>query len=461
MLLTGWASREVAFDRPILLSGQFHARVSTHVNDPITVTALALESEKAGGGKEQAIMLSCDIVGVFPELLAEVRSAVEGRVPGFDLRKLIAHATHTHTGPTMREGHYTKPDGDVMTPTECRAVFVERAADAAVAAWKDRKPGGVSWAFGQAVVGHNRRASFRDGAAKMYADTNDEMFECIEGYEDHSLELLFVWDTEENLTGIVVNLACPSQVTEAALYVSADFWHEARAELRKRYGSELFILPQCAPAGDQSPHFLLYKKEEAYMRERKGVSEREEIAQRIARGVESVYEVAKCDIRTDMPFEHIVEDLNLPVRLITDEEYKQAKEAHKIQMQKESERDPATASTPTRRTQGIMKRYEAQKEKPWFTMELHVLRLGDVAIATNPFELFLDFGMRIKARNRALQTFLIQLACGTGSYLPTHRALLGKHYGAGPADSRVGPEGGQALVDRTVALINQLWAEDA
>ena len=37
-------------------------------------------------------------------------------------------------------------------------------------------------------------------------------------------------------------------------------------------------------------------------------------------------------------------------------------------------------------------------------------KLRDVAIATNPFELFLDYGVQIEARSPAVQTFLIQLA---------------------------------------------------
>ena len=47
-----------------------------------------------------------------------------------------------------------------------------------------------------------------------------------------------------------------------------------------------------------------------------------------------------------------------------------------------------------------------------------MIRLGDVAIATNVFELFTEFGIQIKARSRALQTFIIQLS-GPGSYVPT------------------------------------------
>ena len=72
----------------------------------------------------------------------------------------------------------------------------------------------------------------------------------------------------------------------------------------------------------------------------------------------------------------------------------------------------------------------------------------------------LDYSLRIKARSRALQNFLIQLACARGTYLPTRRAIQGKHYGAGAADNLVGPEGGQILVNRTVDLINGMWGEE-
>jgi hypothetical protein len=89
-------------------------------------------------------------------------------------------------------------------------------------------------------------------------------------------------------------------------------------------------------------------------------------------------------------------------------------------------------------------------------MELHVVRLGDVAVATNEFELYTDYGIRMRARSPALQTFLIQLA-GPGSYLPADRSIAGGAYGSILQSGLVGPEGGQALVEETLAALNALW----
>ena len=460
MLHAGWASEEVALERPVPLAGQFFARVSTHVNDPITVTALALEADGGHGQNEQAILLSCDLASVPAEVLEQVRRAIAPRLPGFDTNKLVMNATHTHTGPVLREGRYPPQGADVMTPTECTRAVVAAAAGAAVRAWDSRGPAGFSRAFGHAVVGHNRRAVFLDGAAKMYANTDDENFDCIEGYEDHGVDLLFVWDEHNALAGLIVNLACPSQVTEGARYLSADFWHETREEIRRRHGANLFVLPQCAAAGDQSPHFLLYKREEEYMRERKGVSEREEIARRIAHAVDDVLEAARGDIRTDLPFAHVTETLELPARIITREELQEAENACKQwqALRPASESEASRAFSMLNRNQAVIERYEARKTNPFYAMELHVLRLGDIVMAANPFELFLDFGLRIKARSKAPQTFVVQLACGRGIYLPTQKAVRGSHYGAGASDNLVGPEGGQVLVNRTVELIDALWA---
>ena len=80
----------------------------------------------------------------------------------------------------------------------------------------------------------------------------------------------------------------------------------------------------------------------------------------------------------------------------------------------------------------------------------------DVAIATNDFELFTDYGVQIKARSRAVQTFLVQLA-GPGTYVPTERATRGGGYSAVVQSNLVGAEGGQEIVERTVGVINTLW----
>lgn len=88
-----------------------------------------------------------------------------------------------------------------------------------------------------------------------------------------------------------------------------------------------------------------------------------------------------------------------------------------------------------------------------------MLRIGDGVMCTNPFDLFTDYGMCIQVRSKAVQTFVVQLAgAGGGWYLPTEKAVRGGGCSAGVHSSLVGPEGGQVLVDRTVELIDSLWA---
>src|SRR5690606_37449262 len=109
----------------------------------------------------------------------------------------------------------------------------------------------------------------------------------------------------------------------------------------------------------------------------------------------------------------------------------------------------------------VVDKHEAMsqgKAEP-YRMELHALRLGDVAIATNPFELFTAYGAQMKARSPAVQSFIIQLA-GPGTYLPTELAVQGGGYSAVIQSSNVGPEGGQVLVNATVSAREKLWPDE-
>jgi len=106
---------------------------------------------------------------------------------------------------------------------------------------------------------------------------------------------------------------------------------------------------------------------------------------------------------------------------------------------------------------GTMSRYEYQQTNDILQVEIHIVRFGDVAFATNPFELFLDYGNQIKARSKASQTFLIQLANGNYGYLPTKKAEQGSHYSAYVSSGITGHQGGELLVRKTVQKINEMW----
>jgi hypothetical protein len=106
---------------------------------------------------------------------------------------------------------------------------------------------------------------------------------------------------------------------------------------------------------------------------------------------------------------------------------------------------------------GTVARYNAQQEIFNTTIEVHVLKLGNVAFATNPYELFLDYGNQIRARSKASQTFLIQLCCGSMGYLPTKKAEEGSHYSAYVSSGTVGHVGGDMLVRKTVSEINKMF----
>jgi sugar phosphate isomerase/epimerase len=420
-LSVGWARADITPPKPIALTGQLHKRISTGVRDPLTATVLALET--AGGDQpEQAILVSCDLLFVLRETQRRLQETIRTRIPGFEHTKLFLNATHTHTGPglsdtTFKDLYDVSRDAGVMKASEYADFFIERVSQAAVEAWEKRQPGGMSWAVSHAVVGSNRRAQYANGSSVMYGNTAAPDFSNVEGPEDHAVQLLFFWDAQTNWTGTIINLACTSQETEGLNEVSADFWHDVREEMRRRHGADVFVFPQCAPAGDLSPHPIYRKQVEQMMAERRGLSRRKEIARRIVNAVDDGFSVAKAGIRNRLIFRHTVAGANLP-----------------------EQQPPAEPF------------YETDPVQP---IEFHVLRLGDVALSTCPFELYLDYGIRIQARSPAPLTLLVQLASGNSGYLPTARGVKGGGYSADKF--RVGPEGGGVLVEENVKQIQALF----
>jgi hypothetical protein len=473
-LKIGWAQADITPPEPVIIAGQFHARVSEGVIDPITATVLALE-----GDVDHVVFVSCDVVSIPDALRDAVRGKLRGAV-GLDPRKVILHATHSHTAP-LYDGGRIVPGLELRTmETAALVAFTsDLIAQAVTRAWAERKPGGIAYGMSQAVVGRNRRSVDRSGKSTMYGDVARADFSHIEGFEDHDVSFLATYDPEGALTGLVVNVACPAQADESLFSLTADFWHDTRLELRRRHGAKLFVAAQCSTAGDIAPHFVRNSsydhRASKRMLDLKKRSVRAEIAHRIANAADEVLPAIKGTVERSPQLRHRVETLALPMNKLTEADIADArKEAGLWRGRYETEKakidaQPAAARAGRwyvavtgaygrmRWNERVLERFDAQKNGPQSqTIEIHVLRIGDVAVATNPFEYYLDYGIQIKARSPAPQTFLVQLA-GAGTYVPSPRSTLGGGYGSLPASNPVGAEGGGVLRDRTVELLREYW----
>ena len=460
-ILAGWASVEITPAKRVSLQGQNYERISEGVNDPLFATALALESEGEDDQKEQAVLISCDLIVIRRSLLERLRKELAKEKLDLDGSKIIINAIHNHTGPYYSDvdmspefeemGWKELKESEFLTPTAYFDFLVEKLKELVIQAWNSRQLTEIAHELRHAVVGHCRRVVYQDGTATMYGKTDCDAFQALEGGSDHGLELLYFFADNE-LTGVVFNVACPSQVVELKKFISADFVGAARRMIKKRFSDKVFVLPQISAAGDQSPRDLVRRgKSESDMFSLAGV---EELGNRIADEVEKGY-AAACKDKTDcFEFRHKTEQITLPIRKVTNEEIAWAK-----RKQEEIEENGSAGVLERLNCSGILERAEYQREVSDFKMELHAIRLGEIAFVTNPFELFLEYGLRIKARSRAVQTFVIQLACDFGAYLPTKKAVKGGSYSAAVFSGIVGPEGGSLLAEHSIRVVNSLWNE--
>ena len=461
-LRIGSATAEITPDKPVALAGQFHTRISNAPQTPIVAAAIAIEAVENGKAVDQAILISCDLVGIHHSVMTQFREHLRPLLPEVDMRKVIVSATHTHTAPVTSEIKeetliaYPIPPG-IMTPKEYTAFLVERMTQAAVKAWQGRKPGGVSWTMGFAMVGENRRSVYSDGSAQMYGKTSAPHFRHLEAGIDPGVEMLFFWDAEKRLTAVGINAACPSQEVEGRRGIDADFWHDAREQLRAKLNQpDLTVLAWCGAAGDQSPHPQYRRASEERMAKLRGLTRKQELGRRLCNVVLDTLDAARADVQTQVEFGHHVRELALPARRILQREYDDAKRT--IEEYSVIKAPDNRIATLLEMERGIVRRFEQADSLPPYQMELHALRIGDVALVTNTFELYLDWGVQMKARSPALQTFVLQLTNGCGMYLPTAAAVQGGSYSGLPHVSKVGPDGGQMLVNETVSALTSLFS---
>ena len=496
MLKIGWSKRNISIEGPIGIPGQFYERISKGILDPNMLCALIIDD-----GNDMTVLVSADMVSLNDGIINDVRASVLADCPTFPVDKIIMNATHTHTSPRyQRMGSCSydlapKIGVDMIDPMVYRTFFIKQATDAILEAYNTRDVGSYAYGSDFAVVAHHRRPIYRDDLrlrpesantspalfvnkhAKMYGATNDPMFLEYEGNVDSSAYFFFTFDKDEKLTGAIVNVPCPSQNSEAEDMLSASYWAELRALVKEKYG-DIYILPQCAAAGDMAPRALhdFYAQDRRWrlkygedgfdgIKNKWEIWMRRDIAERIMRAFESVYSWAQKEKIYDAKVEHRAERLDLDAWKITKEQYEAAKAQHAkdIETPWQSTDDKYADYKANTRLSSIFKRFESiinRYEKDFDTRcaEVHIARVGDVAFASNPFELYVAYQHRIQARSPFTQTFIVQLAASidAAGYLCTERAANNMGYSANIYSCPVAPSGGDKLVEETLRVLNDI-----
>ncbi len=484
----GWGESDITPNEPIALGGQFYERVSDSVDTPIKCTAFALEC-----GNEQMIICSCDVASLSEEIIEKAKEKISDRID-IPRNKIIYSAIHTHSSyaiPGKSALDYLKtaiPEDmpyvslstgkESMDPNKAVDIITTGMANAVVDAWNNRKAGYYQNAFGRVAVGMCRRACYDDGSAKMWGETNLANFVALEGGNDSGMELIYTFDENKELSGVIANIACPAQVAEHRDYISSDYWGRVKINLEKKFGKKIFVLGLCSAAGDQCPrdlirwvdpetpvkdpnikHFYpIERRADPSMFDKSGL---DLVGKRISNEIISVYEELPDEKLDESVLVHKVERVIQPLRRVTIAEYEEAVE--KIDAFVEKNRGKSINYEDKARLHvyaGTVNRYILQQTMENYDIEVHFVRFGDVAIATNPYELFLDYGNQIRARSHAKQTFLIQLACGSFGYLPTEKAEQGSHYSAYVSSGKTGHVGGEILVRETLRQINEMFMEE-
>ena len=478
----GWSETDITppATKRIPLRGQYYLRLADDkapYHSRLKFVAMAMKQ-----GDEYVLMGTIDNVTVWQPFVDRVRARVKELVPEIAPERVYMGCIHTHSAPgirpsgTPKAAEMEREHPEMWGPNEYSDFALELVAGAYAAAWRSRKAGGVSRAFGKARVGHCRLARYADGSTEMYGNTNRPDFIGVLEGEDDGVEMLFTEDATGRKTGLILNVACPSQVMEANFQVSSDFAGATREKLKKLYGEDFRMLYQIGAAGCQSPRDLVRRDRT----EPDGWHD--DMVQLLSdRLVQCVREARPNAVSMPATLKYENRAVTVPMRRVTPEQAAAAKkELAELEARwpgdtawqdflsqvhaNEAKGGPGPYDSKLHPyavmdvDKAVLQRAAEQDKVKEYTFEMHVTRIGDIAMVTCPFELYLAYGQAIKARSAAVQTFIVT-KCGSGGYLPTPTSENSVGYSGGINVGKVGHEGGYRFCDLAVGCINGMFGK--
>ncbi|MFA9477548.1 neutral/alkaline non-lysosomal ceramidase N-terminal domain-containing protein [Phycisphaerales bacterium AB-hyl4] len=427
--------------RSVYLAGYPHVqRDSTGTHDPLLASAMCLSD-----GEQTTALAAVDVLFITHAMAGRIRARLEAEL-GLPPTHVLIAATHTHSGP--KTTRYITDNGDPTIPAVDEQI-VQQCEDAVVKAVREAHASMVEAEAAMVVadatgIGGNRRDP--DGPTDPEAP----------------LLVLRRASDQQPIAAMTVYGMHPTVLHEDSTLFSGDFPAYTRQYLQQHWlGEDTPVLYFTGVAGNQSPRHVTQANTFAE-------------AQRLGEMLgERLLQAAKdLEWRAELPVSCQSSQLQLPARRLPELD--------------EAERR-LTASAErfeSLRQQGAPRPKVRTAEVDWFgaqrtlnltraaaeggmqaaidmrsPTEIQLITVGPWTFIAWPGEVFVEFGLKVKARHANVQ--LITYANGeNGGYLVTREAVDEGGYEATSALFQ-SPDGGDALVAATLEQLESISSKQA
>jgi len=420
------------------MSGYFRERPSTGTSNPLRAKAVVLRQ-----GGESAALVSCDIIGLSPDVSSRARKRAS-KETGIPAENILIAATHSHTGPlyfgALRKHfhdqaiakHGSDPYEKTNYPSRLARQIAKAIARANAAAKPIRLEAGSAEQQGLAF---NRRFHMRNGTVRFNPGVLNPDIVRVAGPIDPEVGIVFLRqaDTGNNIAALI-NFALHLDTVGGSMY-AADYPFYVEQALRKQYGKDLTLLYGTGTCGDIN-HIDVTKRERL---------KTDYIGKTLAETVLAKSESLKAIAEPSLAVRS--EIVEVPLQRYGPERIAWAHENIKKVGTKEL---------------SFLEQVEAYKilaiemrGSRTIRLEVQVFRLSrDVAVVGLPGEVFVDLGLAIKKASPFERTLVIELCQDAPGYIPTEKAFAEGSYET--VNSRIAPGGGERMAEAAIRLLKEL-----
>ncbi len=431
--------------------GGFSPFESKTIHDDLHARCLVVDD-----GKTRLAIVVCDSLSISREIADEAKKLAEA-ASGIPADRILISATHTHSGPSSRGGSLLIPDPELST---YQKLLVRRISDGIVRAVSNLAPAKIGWGVGS-VPGQvfNRRWYVKSAAdlANPFGGVDqvrmnpphrpDNLVEPA-GPTDPDVSFISVKSADGQPIALLANYSLHYVGGVDGAAVSADYFAVFADRIQQLLGADRLDPPFVGVMSNGTSGDINNINFRQPRARQKPYEQMRKVADDVA---QEVYRVHQSIAFHDwVPLGMVQRELTLATRKPSPELLERAKKLVSGELPEVHKLDKVYAA----RTLDMAAGPNEVK------IVLQAVRIGDLAIATSPFETFAETGLELKKRSPWKPTFTIELANGGYGYLPTPEQHRLGGYETWLGTNRVEVQASRKMTDLLVSMLEELKKDE-